>query len=77
MKKILKPAVNAEGQLHTGLLPTFVGALCLLLVKFGIVSAQTLDGETVGAIVMVLGVGALFVRNYVKPKVKGNQDAPI
>jgi hypothetical protein len=54
------------GLSHTALLPTFVGAVCFLLVKFGIVNPAILDGETVSAIVTVLGIGALIWRSYIK-----------
>lgn len=57
------PICNKKtGLPHTGLLPTFVSGICFLLVKFGAVSAVTLDTETVTVIIGLSGIAAVVWR---------------
>ena len=67
-KKVPFVKNKKTSSIHTGLLPTFVGAVCFLLVQFDIVSAGKLNAQTVGAFVTVLGVLSMWWSNWRTPK---------
>ena len=68
IKKLKAPITNIKTKrTHSAWLQTLVAALCALLIKFGWVSAETLDGEAIAQIIVVLGVIIMLWRTYVIP----------
>ena len=67
-KKVPFVKNKKTGSAHTGLLPTFVGALSFLLIQFGVVPAKTLDAQTIGAIVTILGILSMGWSNWRTPR---------
>lgn len=56
------------GMAHSGLLPTFISAVCFLLIQFGVIPAEKLNGQAVSAIVVVVGAIAMWWTNWRTPK---------
>lgn len=66
-KVVKQPFTNVKtGKLHSAWATTLVGWITFLLVKFKLVTPETFDGETVAAIVGILGLLQMFWRTYFK-----------
>lgn len=55
-------------KIHTGVAPGFVGAVCILLATFDLVSPEKLTPEAVGALTVVFSALGIWWSNWRTPK---------